>query len=59
MSEPGDDDEPSGHGALLGILFAVALTVGAIYLMERMRHSASVLDCAITRDPKCRELLER
>lgn len=51
------DDESPGSGAILGVLFAIALTVGAIYLMERMRSSASLLECAFTRSPKCRELI--
>lgn len=51
------DDEPAGSGAILGVLFAIALTVGAIYLMERMRSSASLLECAFTHSPKCRELI--
>lgn len=59
MDEKEPEDEPgSGNGALYGVLFAVALTVGALYLMQRMRDSASLLDCAITRDPKCRELIK-
>ncbi|WP_375461656.1 hypothetical protein [uncultured Enterovirga sp.] len=58
MSEQKDDREPPGNGAILGVLFAVALTVGAIYLVERMRHSASLFDCAFTHAPKCRELIQ-
>lgn len=52
-----DDDQPPGYGPILGVLFAIALTVGGIYLMERMRHSASLLDCALTHAPQCRELI--
>lgn len=58
MSDEGDEDEPSGNGAIIGVVFAVALTVAALYLMQRMRDSATLLDCAFTRDPKCRELLK-
>lgn len=59
MADPGDEDEPEGggYGAVIGVLFAVALTIGALYLVERMRHSASLLDCAFTKAPQCRELL--
>jgi hypothetical protein len=57
MKEDDGDDEPAGNGALLGVLFAIALTVLALYLVQRMRDSASLLDCAFTKDPKCRELI--
>ncbi len=59
MDNPEPDQQPSGGiGALFGVLFAVALTIGALYLMQRMRDSAALLECAITRDPKCRELIK-
>lgn len=59
MSDDRDDHEPpSGNGALYGVLFAVALTVGALYLMQRMRDSAELFDCAFTHSPKCRELIK-
>lgn len=58
MSEEKDDDEPPGNGAVLGVLFAIALTIGAIYLMQRMQDSASLLECAFTHNPKCRELIK-
>jgi hypothetical protein len=57
MSEQKDDREPPGNGPVLGVLFAIALTIGAIYLVERMRSSASLLECAFTHAPKCRELI--
>ncbi len=58
MSENDRDDEPSGNGAVWGVLFAIALTVGALFLMQSMRDSASMLDCAFTKDPKCRSLIK-
>lgn len=57
MSDDPRDDEPSGNGALLGVLFAIALTGLALYLVQRMRDSAALLDCAFTKDPKCRALI--
>ena len=53
-----DDDEPSGNGAIFGVLFAVGLTIGAIFLMSRMQQAAALLDCAFTHSPKCRELID-
>ena len=57
MRKDDRDDEPSGNGAVLGVLFAIALTGLGIYLMQRMRDSATMLDCAFTKDPKCRALI--
>lgn len=57
MSEDDRDDEPSGNGAVLGVLFAIALTGLALWLVQQMRDSASMLDCAFTKDPKCRALI--
>ena len=59
MSDPDPDEEPSRHAGLLGVLFVVLLVIGAIYLVERMRHAASLADCAFTRDPACRQMLDR
>lgn len=58
MSEPDDDDEPSGNGPVYGVLFAIVLTIGALYLMQRMRDSAFLLECAFTHSPKCRDLIK-
>ena len=55
---PSDDEEASGNGAIYGVLFAIALTIGALYLVQRMRDSASLLECAFTHAPKCRELIK-
>jgi len=59
MSDPDRDEEPSRHSGLLGVLFVVVLVIGAIYLVERMRHAASLADCMFTRDPACRQMLDR
>ncbi|TDR93590.1 hypothetical protein [Enterovirga rhinocerotis] len=58
MSEDHHQDEPSGHGALIGVVFAIALTGLAVWLVQQMRDSASLLNCAFTKDPKCRELIK-
>lgn len=50
------NDEP-GHGPVLGVLFAICLTALALWLVQRMQDSASTLNCAFTKDPKCRELI--
>ncbi len=57
MSEDDRDDESSGNGAVIGVIFAVVLTVLALYLLQRMIDSANMLDCAFTKDPKCRDLI--
>jgi hypothetical protein len=59
MSEQNPDHEPSRYGGLIGVLFVLALALGAIYLIERMRHSASLADCMFTRDPACRALIDK
>ncbi|MDB5590086.1 MAG: hypothetical protein JWR86_611, partial [Enterovirga sp.] len=53
----GEGEPGSGAGAILGVLFAIALTLAALYLIDRMQHSASLFDCAFTKAPQCRELL--
>jgi hypothetical protein len=58
MSERRDDDEPSGHGPILGVLFAIALCGLTLWLIQKMQDSASLLDCAFTHDPKCRALIK-
>lgn len=58
MRKDDRDDEPTGNGAVLGVLFAIALTALGIYLMQQMRDSATMLDCAFTKDPKCRALIK-
>jgi heme/copper-type cytochrome/quinol oxidase subunit 4 len=58
MSEDRDEDEPSGHGALIGVVFAIALTGLALWLVQQMRDSASLLNCVFTKDPKCRDLIQ-
>ena len=57
--EPEGPDEPSRYGGLIGVVFVVALALGAMYLVERMRHYATLGDCAFTHAPACRELLDK
>lgn len=72
MSEPDPDrldattppEEDEGgwvaeYGGLIGVVFVLMLVLGAIYMMERMRHYADLGDCAFTHAPKCAELLKR
>jgi hypothetical protein len=59
MGDQDPDEEPSGYRGLLGVLFVLLLVIGAIYLVERMRHAASLADCMFTRDPACRTLMDR
>ena len=60
---PREDDAEGGwlaeHGGLLGVLFVLLLVVGAIFMIERMRHYASLGDCAVTHAPQCAELLRK
>lgn len=61
---PPDEDEPEGgwlaeYGGLIGVVFVLLLVGGAIYMIERMRHYASLGDCAFTHAPQCAELLKR
>ena len=58
MSEPGDDDERSSYAPILGVLFAIALCGLALWLIQQMQDSASLLNCAFTHDPKCRALIK-
>lgn len=48
-----------GSGGLLGVLFVVVLVIGAIVLIERLRIAATQTDCLLTRDPRCRSLIDR
>lgn len=60
---PPDGNEDGGwlaeYGGLIGVVFVLLLVVGAIYMIERMRHYASLGDCAVTQAPQCAELLGR
>lgn len=47
------------YGGLIGVVFVLTLVIGAIYMIERMRHYASLGDCAVTQAPQCAELLKR
>ena len=57
MSE--QEPEKPRDFALVGIVFAIVLAVGALYLVNRMRHWAAMGDCAFTHAPACRDLIER
>jgi hypothetical protein len=57
MSE--NEPEKPRDFALIGIIFAIVLAVGALYLVNRMRHWAAMGDCAFTHAPACRELIDR
>ena len=58
MGEDDPDDEPSGWRPVLGVLFAIALTGLTLWLVQQMHNSASILNCAFTKDPKCRQLIK-
>ncbi len=58
MSEP-EPEKPPRDFALVGIVFAIVLAVGALYLVNRMRHWAAMGDCAFTHAPACRELIDQ
>lgn len=62
-TEPRERPEPQGEEpersfALVGVIFVILLAVGAMYLVNRMRHWAAMGDCAFTHAPACRELIE-
>lgn len=52
------DDQP-GSAGLLGVLFVIALVVGAIFLIERVKTSSAQTDCILTHDPRCRSLVDK
>ncbi len=59
---PADDEgQESGPGAggILGVLFVIALVIGAIVLIERVKTSSAQTDCILTHDPRCRELTDK
>lgn len=53
------DDEGPGHAGIVGVLFVIALVIGAIVLIERLKTSSAQTDCIITHDPRCRALTDR
>ena len=58
MSDDDRDKEPSGNGPLYGVLFAIVLTGLTLWLVQKMRDSAAMMDCMFTKDPKCREMIK-
>lgn len=59
--QPDDEhgDEGGGAGGLIGVVFVIALVVGAIVLIERVKTSSAQTDCILTHDPKCRALTDK
>ena len=55
---PEPEDWRARYGGLIGVIFAVCLTLGALWMMERMRTWATLGDCAFTRAPACRALIK-
>lgn len=51
------EDWRGRYGGLIGVLFVLGLVVGAIWMIERMRAWATLGDCAFTRAPACRALI--
>jgi hypothetical protein len=58
MPDPEPPNEPRSYAGL-GVIFVIVLALGAMYLVNRMRHYAQLGDCAFTRAPVCRELIDR
>ena len=55
---PEPEDWRARYGALIGVIFAVCLALGAIWMIDRMRTWAALGDCAFTRAPSCRALIK-
>ena len=55
---PEPEDWRARYGGLIGVIFAILLALGAIWMLERMRTWATLGDCAFTHAPACRELIE-
>jgi hypothetical protein len=53
-----EGEQPERSFALVGVIFVIVLALGAMYLVNRMRHWAAMGDCAFTHAPACRELIE-
>jgi hypothetical protein len=56
--KPEPEDWRARYGGLIGVVFAILLALGAIWMMERMRTWATLGDCAFTHSPRCRELIK-
>lgn len=61
MPDAGDGHDGDGPGSagIIGVLFVIALVIGAIVLIERLKTSSAQTDCIITHDPRCRALTDR
>jgi membrane-bound ClpP family serine protease len=59
--QPDDQQEDEGAGAagLIGVVFVIALVIGAIVLIERVKTSSAQTDCILTHDPRCRALTDK
>ena len=60
MSEsdpPRPDPEPPRRGALLALLFIVALLVGGVWVERRMHANSLVEDCLLARRNNCDRLV--
>jgi hypothetical protein len=56
---PEPEDWRARYGGLIGVVFAILLALGAIWMLERMRTWATLGDCAFTHAPACRHLIEK
>ena len=56
---PEPEDWRARYGGLIGVVFAIVLALGAIWMIERMRIWATLGDCAFTRTPACRALIDK
>jgi hypothetical protein len=49
----GGGGPPERDHALIGVLFVVALVLGIIFLMNRLKTEAGIADCILSRGPNC------
>ena len=57
VSRPDPRETPPHNRGLLGVVFAILLVLGAIWLIDSMRRWAELSDCGFTHAPRCRQLL--
>lgn len=55
----GTDEGGPGSAGIVGVLFVIALVIGAIVLIERVKTSSAQTDCILTHDPRCRTLVDK
>ncbi len=62
MSEPDDprpgQEPPSRRGALLALLFIVAVLVGGVWIGKRMHANSLVEDCLLAHRNNCDKLVQ-